>query len=455
MPKSFKYRTAQGVWINDLRNEAFPDQEWPCVILDHQSVEDISANIRFLGENGFDSLTLFGLLTASNWQPEISKTVDEDRQRKVKKIIRVAKEAGIKILYGLGVYSWGFDSIIANDPEVQGTNSKVMCAAKPGSKAWMEKVCDYLLTEFDFGGFHLEAADLGRCSCEACKPKRNVEYFCDISAKTAEYLQKQKSDIILLANLCGYLPKGETVPRQDWVYFQKLSGQIDSLIDPGHFGTFIPPGERKEFAKKLSCAFGTAGGVWLYPPPRWNPLSYFIPYTQRSGAHLEKIYEIGSRAVEYNSGPLINPAVEVNVAFGGRKLKDVDGNSRGLLEEVVAELYQPRTTAAAKILTNLFIEAENAFFEALEPLYPEVSPPLGEIHLTTLFGTEPGPATYLAPSPKTKGHEWYLTKAMTAKARKVYQSRLDGSLHDLNRVATNIRDAKRLQRIQACLHSLI
>ena len=79
--KAFGYRIANGVWINDLRNEPFIDKEWPCITLDRQSVNDIKDNIRLQAESGFNSLTLFGLLTDDSWLPNIAETVSEERKK--------------------------------------------------------------------------------------------------------------------------------------------------------------------------------------------------------------------------------------------------------------------------------------------------------------------------------------------------------------------------------------
>lgn len=455
MATAFQYRTAHGVWINDMRNTPFINQDWPCVILDQQSIEDIKSNIQLQAENGFTGLAIFGLLTASGWLPQISKTVDRDRKTKVKEILKFAYDHRLKILCGLGVYSWGYDKLIEYDPAVRGTNPRTMCASKEASQKWMEKVIDYLLEEYDFNGFHLEAADLGRCECFQCKPKSNSEYYCDINAKTASYIKSKNPKSELMVSLCGYLPKGKTVPNEDWVHFQKLSQHIDYLIDPGHFGTVIPHKEQKKFLSQLKCAFGNGGGVWLYPPQRWNRLRYFIPYTNRAGKHIENLYEIGGRAMEYNVGPAINPAVEVNIAFGGKKLANVTRNNREILLEVIDQLYQPKKSATAEKITNIFEEAEEAFFRAMDEVYKNNETPLGEIHLTYLFGTEEGPCVYLKDTQVPTEHEWYLVKTMTQMERQKYTRTLRQLDKEVDLLTSKVVQKDRLERIQTCIRNVL
>ena len=65
----------------------------------------------------------------------------------------------------------------------------------------------------------------------------------------------------------------------------------------------------------------------------------------------------------------MNPGVEVNVAFGGRKLLDVDRDDEGLLREILCELYDPRNDRAADALVGIFQRAEEAFFGRLPARY--------------------------------------------------------------------------------------
>lgn len=442
MKLSYKYRTAFGAWINDMRNRTFPNQRWPCVILDDRSLKDIVASIKLQAEVGFNSFTVFGLLTASSWLPDISRTISKERGRRVLKILKEAQQCGVKVLYGLGVYSWGFDKIIAHDPTVRGTNPHAMCASKSTSRRWMEKIVDFLLAEFDFDGFHLEASDQGRCNCPACRQEGNVEYYSRINAQTASYIKARWPDHILMTNMCGYRPWGETISREEWPHLQELGRHINFLVDAGHLGYFIAPEQRQEFIDLLPCAFGTSGGVWVYPPQRWNRLRWFLPYTQRTGQHLEELYAMGGRAVEYYMGPALNPGVEVNIAFGGRKLSDVGRSNRDVLLEVIDRLYSPKEAAAGEALADVFQQAEDAFFASFDPLLPLHGKPRGEIHLTSLLGISPGPPHYLK-------------ETMTPAGRAAYGRKMATLLLDLDRITDRIRDTARVRRIKACINGVL
>ncbi|MBT7861350.1 MAG: hypothetical protein HN712_13595 [Gemmatimonadetes bacterium] len=430
----YTYRTAQGVWLNDMRNRALPGRQWPDVTLDDRAEADLIASIRLQSASGFDSLTVFGLLTARDWMPQVERTVPAGRRRRVGRILDAAHAAGIKIYYGLGVYSWGFDRIIASDTAIQGTNPHAMCAARPASQRWMRRVVDYVLEGYDFDGFHLEASDQGRCACPDCAPLSNTVYYSRVNAETARYIRACGPDKVLMVNMCGYLPQGQRVPDEEWKDLYDLGAQLDFLIDAGHRSFHVEPTKRRDFIAGLSCAYGTSGGVWVYPPQRWNRSRWFLPCTRRSGAHLAELYADGGRAVEYYMGPSHNPGVEVNIAFGGRKLTAVTRSNDEILGEVLTTLYDPRDDHAATELAAIFHEAEEAYFAHGQPQ--------GEIHLCPLIG-------------RSAGAPIYLRDQMTAAGRRAYGRRLVKLLPRVERLSGRVGDRYRLGRIGRCIQATL
>ena len=441
-PEPYTFRVAQGVWINDMRNRALSHRQWPCVDLDRRAMDDLAASFRLQAESGYNCVTLFGLLTASSWSSDIPHTVPPERAAKVRAVLAEAHANGLKVLYGLGGYSWGFDQIIALDPAVRGDNRQAMCGSRPESRQWMKRVIDYLLEEFTFDGFHLEASDQGRCNCARCSSESNTAYYSRLNAETAAVIRGIRPEALLMVNMCGYLPPGQTVPHNDWEHLQALSRQLDFLIDPGHSEPFIEPSARREFIRSLDCAFGTSGGTWVYPPQRWQRLRWFIPYTRRTGQHLEELHADGGRAVEYYMGPSRNPGVEVNLAFGGRKLATVEMDNRDALLQVLDELYHPRTSAAVNDLAGVFEEAEEAFFTNYRRRTEASAETLGQIHLTPLAGRQPGPPRYL-------------NDAMTEAGRADYCRRLGALLPLLDRLEPKCRSRGRIRRMQRCIRAVL
>jgi hypothetical protein len=143
----------------------------------------------------------------------------------------------------------------------------------------------------------------------------------------------------------------------------------------------------------------------------------------------------------FYQGPVINPAVEANIAVGGRILSDTRRSAEDALSEVIALYYRPRDLAARKRLVDVFFRAEDAYFGRWDPArFAAAGRAMpGELHLTDLFGTAPGPATYLM--------EPYLN----VDARRGYKERLIALLPDLAGLEARCDDGGRLTRIQKAI----
>jgi len=447
MTRAYNHRSAFGCWINDMRNKAMPRENWPYGVLDDQTVESIIGCLELQRQAGFNEFCTFGLLVTRDWPVDISSAVSEDRRQKVNTIIKAAHERGIKLLYGLGVYSWGFDEIIKNCLEVRGPNPGAMCGSSPEAWCWMQKVIDYILAEFDVDGFHLEASDQGRCSCPSCAKQGNVEYYSRLNGITAKYIRSKWPDKILMVNMCGYIHLDTKIETADMKYLVDLSRHLDYIIDPGHRGQFIEEKSRKNFIQSLQCDYGTSGGIWVYPPQRWNRLRWFLPHTIRTGQHLKQLYEDGGRAVEYYMGPTVNPGVEVNIAFGGKLLSDVEKDVEKILAEVVEMLYRPKNSAACVQLVDIFQRAENAYFDHWTPddiaEVEKLGIP-GELHpIVYLLGHAPGPAAYLR------------KPYMDSGGRTAYKKEMISILNDIRTIESGIAAKTRVTRIKTCIKNTI
>jgi len=448
MVMAYNHRAAQGVWINDMRNEAMPGKPWPHSVLDDRAVEDITACLELQSRAGFNEFDIFGLLATYGWEPDITGTVDEDRRRQVNRILKAAHGRKIKVLYGLGVYSWGFDKIIAADPVVKGTRRRAMCGSKPEAWKWMQKVIDYILSEFDIDGFHLESADQGRCTCESCGEQGDVEYHCDINRRTAEYIRSKWPEKVLMVNMCGFMRPLRKVTKDEFPFLVELSRHLDILIDPGHSGCYIADEDRREFIRQLHCDFGTSGGVWVYPPQGWDRLRWFLPHTMRTRRYFKKLYEDGGRAAEYYMGPTINPGVEVNIAFGGRLLLDVSRDNEEILAKVIEMLYRPGSETVRDKLVEIFRRAESAYFDNWnpQPIPPNEAP--GEIHLKPLRGETHGPVSYLTDN-------CWGGLLMDATGRRGYKRELLEILGELSTIEAKASDDGRMGRIKTCIRNVL
>lgn len=461
--KQFDHRVAFGVWINDIRSEPITHENWPSVIIDRRTSGDFASTLRLLNQAGYTALDIFGLLTNHDWPLEIETVIDRARKRQVDALIETAHRHDIKIIYGLGVYSWGFDTIIRSDPGVRGTNPSVMCGSKPGSRQWMRKVIDFVAAHFDVDGYHLEVADQGRCSCPECSKETHLEYYCRLNRETADYIRGRYPGKMLLVNTSGYMPWGDFVKPEEFPVLNDMGRSIDVLIDGGNHGLFIHEEQRRRFVEGFPSDYGTSGGFWIYPPQRWDRQRWFLPYLQIDAAHLKRLHGDGSRACELYLGPLVNPSTEVNVFCNGRLLGDVQREPADILGEAIDLLYKPKTEADDDRLKEIFLRAERAFFDCWSPHriwglpapytdgieslfewsreHPERAIP-GELFLEPLLGSEPGFPVYLAVH-------------MTREGRQSYRR----ELHDLRSMVSALdrgfNDNGRIERIERCMDNVL
>ena len=200
----FDYRIAYGCWLNDSRMKPIVDEDWPSTRIDDDTLDSLERTLAFLKQAGYNYLDVFGLITNHAWEDDIVSTVTPERREKVNRVIDIVHRNGLKLIYGLGVYSWGFDGIIARNAAVRGTSAQAMCASSPEADEIMRRVIDYVGETFDVDGFHLEAADQGRCECEKCKAfQSDIDYYNAINTRVARYIRGRWPEKTPLVNTSG------------------------------------------------------------------------------------------------------------------------------------------------------------------------------------------------------------------------------------------------------------
>jgi hypothetical protein len=440
--QAFEYRLAFDVWINDVRNEAVPLQNWPYGVLDDKTVDGIVRALDVQSEFGYTVVDLAGLWTTYSWPVDTDRVVDKDRRRRINRIIKAVHDRNMKIIcFPSGILNWGFDEIIQANPAVRTDNKHEMNPLREESWAWMHKIFDYAADNYEIDGYHLEAADQGRCKTPACMARwpDNAAYFCFVTGKMAKYIRQKYPNMTLIATIQGFRKWGHSFTGEEQTDLIELSQYLDCLFDQGHHGTYIPPGEWKEFIPRLRCAYGTSGGIWIYPNERWPRTRWFLPYTQRTGEAMQELYRAGGRGVMYYQGPVRNPGIEVNIAFGGRFMTHARTDTEDTLAEVLEQLYRPETRDAHRSLVEIFKSAENAYFgqwNKAEIAKASGEPAPGNFHLTNSFGASPGAPFYLM--------EPYLD----TRGRLNYKRALVSILKRLSLIENQFRDDGRIGRIK-------
>lgn len=447
---AYKYRIAFGAWINDMRNDPLPLENWPAPQLDDETIDSAIRAMDVQSAAGFKLLDVWGLFATYAWPPDITSALDHDRRRKINTLIKAAKDRGMQLSLGLGTYSWGYDKIIETDPGVRGRDAAgnphphALCDANPKSFEYVRRIIDFALSEFDFGAVHVESCDLGCCFCRECAGKDGVVgYNVRINQKTADYIKSKWPGKTVYVITINWVPPLKHLSEKEMEQVLTLGKHIDCLFDQGHCGYHVPESERGSFIRKLGCDYGTSGGLWLYPDVRWDRACYFVPYVKRTAAALKKLYDDGGRGCMFYQGPVSNPSTEANIAVGGRMLSDISRNPEDVLAQVIELYYKPRDAAAHRKLVEIFVRAEEGYFSQWkEELFKKVWGIFvpGEFKLDQrLFGTSPGPATL------------FVEPCLDAEGRLAYKKALVSILRDLPGLRGRFADNGRLDNIRRCL----
>jgi len=305
----------------------------------------------------------------------------------------------------------------------------------------VRQIIDFTLGNFDFGGVHLESCDLGCCHCAQCAGRDGVVgYNVRLNRKTADYIKSKWPAKFVYVITINWVPAGKQFTAEDQGKVLALGKHVDCIFDQGHTGYHIAETDRRSFIAALPCAYGTSGGLWLYPDTRWDRESYFLPYAFRSGQAIQRQYADGVRGCMFYQGPVSNPGQELMMACGGRFLRNPDRGAAEVVAEVLEHYYRPKHAEALKGLMRLFQTAEDAYFGqwSSDRFQKGWGVPLpGEFKLDQrLFGTSPGPATYLK------------EPCLDAAGRKEYRKGLKAILAELPKLRGSCDDGGRLHRIE-------
>ena len=163
----FEHRLTCG-WIRDLASEPTPTDPWPCIRWDEQLCRDQERFLDAQAELKVEMNSVWGLFVDRAWPTDLSNTLDAERAERVRWFTDQSHRRGLKVVSGVGIYSWGFDRIIKDHPEVAASegNRQVMCPFRGAAWDWQQRVLDFLMDErWGLDGVSMQSADQGRCDC--------------------------------------------------------------------------------------------------------------------------------------------------------------------------------------------------------------------------------------------------------------------------------------------------
>src|SRR5690242_2535989 len=82
---------------------------------------------------GLDHIIIWGIFVGRAWPLDMERPVPPPRMAAARRLIEAAHRHGVKVLAGLGVYSWGFEEIIRARPDLSAGNPRALCASNPES----------------------------------------------------------------------------------------------------------------------------------------------------------------------------------------------------------------------------------------------------------------------------------------------------------------------------------
>ena len=385
-PSGFRYRGYLG-WITDLATFADTYAEWPSMRLDKPLLKDYRDTFALMKQLGFEDLCIWGLYVSRAWPTDVASAVPPERGKLVDKLIGDARAKGIRVVSGLGVYSWGFDEILNANPHLRKTDNKnAMCGSEPESWEWMRKVIDYVFTRFPIDGVSMQSADQGRCTCDKCNRYTETEYHVMLNIRCAKYIHARWPGKVVAVSGWGMrFEDPASLP-----HLIELSKNIDYLIDVRDSSRRIDPAYRASLIASLQCAFGTLGGPQVEPPQHWARDRWFLPTVRGAGNHLTSLYSDGGRACEWFFHILANPGSEISTWVAGKALDDPATPWRKHLDASIERIYRVTKPSLRDGLSEAFLAAEDAYMR-YQPAHF-----CGTISMEPLVSSVPGPPVYIA-----------------------------------------------------------
>lgn len=422
----FRYRGYLG-WITDLATIADTNAAWPSMKLDDPLMRDYHVTFRLMREWKLQDLCIWGLYVSRAWPVDLKSSVTQERGARVEKLIADAHSHGVRVISGLGVYSWGFDEILKANPHLMKGNKSTMCGSEDESWEWMRKVIDYVFTRFPIDGVSMQSADQGRCPCDNCKRYTETEYHVRLNIKCAEYIHaKYPKKLVAVSGWGMRFNDPASLP-----HLQALGKNIDYLIDVRDSARQ----QRKRIIEGLPCAFGTLGGPQVEPPQHWPRDRWFLPTIRSVGEHLQQLHAEGGRACEWFYHIMANPGCEISTWVAARVLADPGVEWRKHLDQSLERIYKTTRVSTRDGLAEGFLAAEHAYLRHM----PEFLS--GTISLEPLVSSEPGPPVYL-------------TKRLKPEQRQAYSADLRLARAQFEKLAGDVPEKGRLRTILRCIDNV-
>jgi hypothetical protein len=337
------------------------------------------------------------LAVSRDWPLDLGQSLTPEKRAFAVAVGEMCRARDIKLLAGLGVYSWGFDNIIRANPHLARTNPHALCPHEPHSWEWMTRVVDFVLTELPVDGVQMQSADHNRCRCADCAQSNDLEHHAHLNTRVASYIRTRFSGQIVGVNSWGMNFADAGVVQQALPSLREMSRSVDYFTEVENSLGRAGGDSRREVIDAFECDFGTLGGPQVEPPQHWERDRWFLPVARRRSEHLKALVGDGGRSCESFFHIDANPGDELTLWVTGYALQDPFGDWQDHLRRAVTRIYQPKSAVATQTLCDLFTRAEAAYYDRV-PNLTERTFSLEPLAQCNHNGCDtPGPPIYLQP----------------------------------------------------------
>ncbi len=420
-------------WIRDLASEPRPTDTWPSIVIDDQLLADYVTAAKTLTKDGLNEFQVWGLAAANSYSVDVEQTADATRVAQIKQLIDSLHQQGLKVIAGTGIYEWGFQAIV-QAPQ----NSDIACTSTTGypiaqpfaSKSWdyQRRIIDYLFS-FGIDGITLQPGDMGRCQCGPdCNGLSDAQYFGKIINQSASYVRQKYPNAIL--GVGGY---GLDLSNSSFNDVAAMLKQLDYYDDVGNQTV----GFRRQLIQAIApTQLGSIAAPGVSPPLHWDRKRWFLPTFQHQLEQLQSLTADGGRASENFMRILANPSDEVSMRLIAQYERNPGSDWHSKLDAILTEIYQPANSSTLASLRQIFIDAENAYFN-------NASVDLNnDLVMEPLVSSSVGPPVYLRDK-------------MSSSQRAAYKTALLDLQSRLNNLKGQVGNADRLQMILDCIGEVL
>lgn len=426
-------------WITDLASAPDAFAAWPSMRRDAALLADYERQLDIIAELGFDALCVWGLAVSRDWPLDLERALTPEKREFAAALSELCRARDLKLLAGMGVFSWGFDAIIAAHPHLARTNPHALCPHEAQSWEWMKRVTDFVLTELPVDGVQMQSADHNRCRCAECASWNDLEHHAHLNGGVAAHIRAEFPHAMIGVNSWGMNFKDHDVLEKALPSLVEMSRKIDYFTEVEN--ALGRDDSRRRIIEAFECDFGTLGGPQVEPPQHWARDKWFLPVAQRRSEHLKSLAQDGGKSCELFFHLDANPGDELSLWVAGYALQNPLENWENHLKRAVERIYAPKNQAATRTLCELFARAESAYFGRV-PNSSERTFSLEPLCDSDHHGCDAaGPPIYL--------------DCLEADERAAYAADLQALFPLLESLRGHVEDDEKLERIAACLKSVI